>query len=262
MTKGLISVLGIMLLMIVSFNASSADELEDSIQAHGGLDTFRSYGTLQYDLTMNLGDRLSLSDTQLFDLNSRNALITSEDYKIGFDGNEAWITPGMEAMPIPPRFYSLTPFYFFGLPFLFADPGVNAEQLGVKELDGKEYNVVKFSFDQGVGDSPDDDYVAYFDKDTNQLVLVHYIVTYPPLMEGKSIEELERHAVLYEEWQEVGGLTVPKKVTFYGWNDDKPDDSFGGGMVFENVTFKEAPPDASSFTKPEGAAVDNSHIAQ
>ena len=239
-----------------------ADELEESIAVHGGLDTFKSYGTLDYDHEVSLGDRLNLKDNQLIDLKSRKILITSEDFKLGFDGNEVWVVPSMEALGVPARFYSSTTFYFFGLPFLFADPGVNAQSLGIKEVNGKEYKVVKFTYDAGVGDTPDDDYIAYFDKETNRLDFVTYIVTYPPLMRGKSKEELPRRTAFYEQWQEAGGLTVPKKITFHAWEDDKVGEESYGYMLFEDVTFEKQSPDPSVFEKPEGAQIDNSHLAK
>lgn len=253
----LVTILAILILPL-----SSQAQLEGSYAAHGGLETFKGYGTLEYDQNMEIIGAFNLIDHQLFDLNSRMLLITNDTYKIGFDGNEVWITPGAEALGIPPRFYSSTPFYFFGLPFLFADPGANLESLGTKELSGKEYNVVKVTFDQGIGDTPDDNYVAYIDKDTNQLKLVHYIVTYPPLMQGKSKDELERHAIVYNEWQQVDGLTVPKKTTFYEWSNDKLGDQVIGSMTVDNVSFKKESPDVAIFQKPEGAEVDNSHKAQ
>jgi Family of unknown function (DUF6503) len=256
------SVLTALLITVLYTSIVSAEELEQSIDAHGGLETFREYGTLEYDQEFDLTGVMNLKSHQLIDLNSRKVLITSDTYKIGFDGQEAWIEPNMEALGIPPRFYASTPFYFFGLPFLFADPGVNTESLGTKELDGKEYNVVKFTFDKGVGDTPDDDYVAYFDKETDQLTVLNYIVTYPPLMQGKSIEELERHAGVYEEWQKVGGLLVPKKISFYEWTDGNLGEEPHGAMVFENVIFKKENPEASIFSKPQGAQVDNSHMPQ
>lgn len=249
------------LAMFVSPLSSNA-QLEESYSAHGGLETFRDYGTLEYDQSMEIIGAFKLTDHQLIDLNSRKVLITNDRYKIGYDGNEVWITPNMEALGIPPRFYSSTPFYFFGLPFLFADPGANLESLGTKMLNGKEYNAVKVTFDQGIGDTPDDNYVAYVDKETNQLKLVHYIVTYPPLMQGKSINDLERHAVVYDDWQQVGGLVVPKTMTFYAWSDDNLGDTVIGSMTAENVTFKKETPDSTIFEKPPDAVVDNSHKAQ
>ena len=262
MKRKLSSIFAVLLITVFYTFDVSADELDQSINAHGGLETFKNYGTLEYDQTFDLTGIMNLQNHQVIDLGSRKVLVTGDTYKIGFDGNEAWIEPNMEALGIPPRFYASTPFYFFGLPFLFADPGVNAEPLGTKELNGEEYDVVKFTYDKGVGDTSDDNYEAYFDKETNQLRVLHYIVTYPPLMQGKSKEELGRHAAVYEEWQEAGGLLVPKKMSFYEWKDEKLGKELHGTMVFENVTFKEESPDPSIFEKPDEAQVDNSHMPQ
>lgn len=251
------------IIFTAQFTFHSNAQLEDSYEAHGGLETFKEFKVVEYDLKdLPFSPVGILNDHQLIDLNSRHILITSDTYKIGFNGTEAWMTPNMDALGIPPRFYSSTPFYFFGLPFLFADPGTNLESLGTKELKGKEYNVIKVTYDKGIGDTPDDDYVAYIDTETNQLKLVHYIVTYPPLMQGKSIDELERHAAVYDEWQEVDGLIVPKKLSFYVWSDDTLGDTTLGSIRYENVSFKKETPDPAIFKKPEGAVVDNSHIAQ
>ena len=250
------------IILVSQFSVFSYAQLKESYDAHGGLKTFKEFGTLEYDHEMEVTDVVKLNDHQLIDLNSRKVLITSDTYKIGFDGKEAWIAPNMTALGLPPRFYSSTPFYFFGVPFLFADPGANIEPLGTKELDGKEYNAVKISYDPGVGDTADDDYVAYIDKDTNQLRILHYIVTYPALTQGKSKEELERHAAVYDEWQEVNGLVVPQKISFYEWSDDKLGDNLVGSMKFENVSFKKESPDPAIFQKPEGAEIDNSHKVQ
>ena len=250
------------LILVIQLSILSNAQLNESYEAHGGLETFKSYSTVEYDQEMAIDGIVSLKDHQVIDLLSRMTLINSDAYILGFNGDEAWIKPNMEALGIPPRFYSSTPFYFFGLPFLFADPGVNVESLGTKELDGKKYNIVKVTFDSNIGDTPDDDYVVYMDQETNEIKIVHYIVTYPPLMQGKSIDELERHAAVYEEWQEVDGLKVPKKISFYQWTDDKLADTSAGYMLFENVSFKKEAPDSTIFEKPEGAQVDNSHKAQ
>ena len=261
--KKLTSTTILVVIFIAQLPLLSNAQLAETYEAHGGLETFKQYGTLEYDMKdMPFSPAGVLNDHQLIDLNSRKILITSDTYKLGFDGNEVWITPNTAALGIPPRFYSSTPFYFFGLPFLFADPGANLESLGTKEINGKEYNVVKVSYDAGVGDTPDDDYIAYLDRETNRLKLANYIVTYPPLMQGKSIEELERHAVVYEQWQEANGLMVPKKISFYEWSDNKLGDKPLGFIRFENVSFKKETPDPAIFQMPEGAEIDSSHKAQ
>ena len=248
--------------VLIFFLFSSSDlqaQIEEAIKAHGGIDTFRQFGTLQYTLKdFPFGPKAPLNDNQLFDLYSRRALITSNAYKIGFDGEQVWITDP-EALGMPARFYASTPFYFFGLPFFFADPGCNHESLGTKTLDSKEYDVVRFSYEAGIGDTPNDNYVAYFDKETHRLKLVHYIVTYPAFAGGKSPQELERHAIIYDEWQEVNGLSVPKRITSHGWEADKLVGESQLSWSYENVTLKRERPEPEIFTKAEGAVVDESH---
>ncbi len=71
-----------------------------------------------------------------------------------------------------------TPFYFFGMPFVFADPGVKQEALGQKDFQGQKYDVIKITFAAGTGDAPDDYYIAYVDPASGQLKLSVYVVTY------------------------------------------------------------------------------------
>lgn len=247
--------------LVTQFSNLSYAQLEEAFNAHGGANNFKRQGTLEYDSKMEVEGVFILEDHQLIDLYSRKILITNDSYKIGFDGTEVWITPSVEALGIPPRFYASTPFYFFGLPFLFADPGANLEALGTKELDGKKYNAVKVTYDPGTGDTPDDKYVGYFDRDTNQLKVLHYTVTYPSLTKGKTTAELE-HAAVYEEWQNVNGLIVPKKIAFHELSNDNPSDTPVGSLSFENVSFHHQPPAPSTFHKPKGAQIDNSHKAK
>ena len=69
-------------------------------------------------------------DHQLFDLRTRDRLITSEAYTLGATAGEVWIKPAVEALGgTPPRFYMWTPFYFFGMPF--------------KTFQGQEYDVTR-----------------------------------------------------------------------------------------------------------------------
>lgn len=255
------SILYFVLLFVLSIASAGAQEtLDKCLQAHGGIEKFRTYGTLEYDLIGWPSKNGKLNDRQLFDLRSRYGLITSEGYKIGFNGKEVWITPDIEALGKYPRFYLSTPFYFFVMPFVLADPGAVLTDEGTKTIDGKEYDAIKVSYEKGVGDTPEDNYVAYFDKETHMLKLLHYIVTYPPFMKGKSLDELDRHVIMYDEWQESGGLMVPKKVSFHGWDGEKPVTHGDLSVKYENVVFKEEKPVMSLFKKPEGAEVDNSHL--
>lgn len=245
------------LLLLISSNVFA--QLEDALKAHGGIELFRQYGSVEYDLrNWPLGESGFVNDHHLIDLKSRKILITGDRYKVGFDGKDVWALPGDAKLPGPPRFYVSTPFYFFGMPFLFADSGVVQKPLGAKSLNGKPYDVAKMTFKEDVGDTPEDYYIAYFDKKTHLLHLLVYIVTYPPFREGKSVEQLDQHAIVFDGWQKVSGLLVPKKVTFHGWKNDQLGEAFVS-CTFENVSFQKGRPDANRFLKLPGAVVDESH---
>ncbi|MBA3883553.1 MAG: hypothetical protein H0X73_12810 [Chthoniobacterales bacterium] len=197
-------------------------------------------------------------DHQLFDLHSRDGLITSDTYSLGAENGEVWIKPALEALGgTPPRFYMWTPFYFFGMPFVFGDPGAVQETLGKKTFQGQEYDAVKVTFKKGTGDSSEDFYIAYVDPGSRQLNLVSYVVTYSALRKGKPMEELEPHALVFREWQDAGGLRVPRSGSFYNWQNENIEGEPLGTMEFSNVQFsaKSPAPDSEKFKKPADAVV-------
>ncbi len=232
---------------------SAVAQLEPALQAHGGLAKWQSYGGVEFDLKWTSA-RGTKQDHQLFDLHTRDGLITSAKYSLGAHQGNVWVQPNAAALGgTPPRFYLWTPFYFFGMPFVFADPGAILEPLGKKSFQGAEYNAVKISFRKGTGDTPDDFYVAYFDAQSGQLKLASYIVTYPALRKGKPVEELEQHAIVFHEWQEVDGLRVPKLAPFYLWKDETIEGEPLGTLEFSQVHFLREAPAAAKFAPPEGA---------
>ena len=245
-----------LLVATLSFSAASAPaHFERSLQAHGGLEKWKSYRAVEFDLTSE-NAKGAKQDHQLFDLRSRDGLITAEKYTLGASQGEVWIKPALDALGgTPPRFYMWTPFYFFGMPFVFADPGASQESLGKKTFQGQEYDAFKITFKAGTGDSPDDFYIGYFDPASGQLKLASYVVTYPALRHGKAVNELEPHAIMFEEWQEVDGLRVPKLASYYAWKNENIEGPALGKLSFSNVRFSTAAPDDSKFKKPDDAII-------
>ena len=220
--------------------------LQQALDAHGGYDTYQQYSQVQYDLKdWPFSQSAPLNDHQMANLDNRNMYIKSDTYEVGYNGQEAW-TSDAEALGLPADFYYATPFYFFSLPFVFADPGANVESLEPQEFEGETYDVVRVTYGQGVGDSPDDNYVAYFSQDDHTLKLVHYVVTHPAVTQGQSADELPRSALVYDVFQEAGGLQVPQTATFYAWDDGVLGEK-SGTIRFENVTFSEEAPAAAMF---------------
>lgn len=221
--------------------------LEQCLQAHGGLAAWAEYGTLEYDFSRDVGGT-EAQDHQLVDLPTRRVRITSDAYTIVDAATDVWIAPDRDALTYgaSPRFYSQTYFYFFGIPFVFADPGVNHEDAGQATVRDSTYDVVRITFDSGVGAAPDDVYYAYLDPDTHRLRMVRYSVTYGDR------EAAEPSSVLvYRDWQKAGGLVVPRRGTYHGWNDGALGEQ-RGEIMYSNVTFRSERPSDEAFAKPDG----------
>jgi Family of unknown function (DUF6503) len=228
-------------------------QLEQCLEAHGGLAKWRSYGGVEYNQSWT-SPKGSRKDHQVFNLETRDGLIASDTYTVGASKGEVWVKPDLKALGgMPPRFYMWTPFYFFGMPFVFADPGAVQSSSGKKMFQGREYDVVKITFEKGTGDTPEDNYVLYIDPKSHQLKLASYIVTYPAMRKGKPINELKRHAIVFQEWQEADGLLVPKLAPFYAWTGEDIEGEPLGTVQFSDVHFSREAPDGSRFAKPADA---------
>ena len=211
------------------------------LDAHGGIDQWRAQKSLSF----------KKGDSHLIDLSNRNEIIKKEGaYTLGFDGNEMWISPNRDSFPgKEPRFYHNLHFYFFALPFVLADPGVNLEEMGIKKVNGKNYNVIKATFGDGVGDAPEDQYILYTDPESHRIELTNYSVTY--FDKGNATKY---NAMTYT-WQEVEGLVVPSSYAGYKWENE----SLGEKRyeaTFETVGFSKEVLPPSTFKAPEGAWIE------
>ncbi len=155
----------------------------DSIEAHGGTEKWYGNGLLQFGWKYYMKDRgpRAIVDTsQTVDTETLAVVheVTGSHVKFGLNGGEAWISPkGAEFMP-PVKFWSLTPFYFIGMPFVFNDEDANFDLLSESmEFEGKDYSQVKITYDDGAGVTPDDYYVLLIDPETKLTRGAYYIVT-------------------------------------------------------------------------------------
>ena len=223
--------------------------LEKALVAHGGLDTWNQCSTLEYRLSSTLGG--NKIETQLINLRNRKVRISGEGYVLGMDGNNVWVSPNKEAFgSMSARFYHNLIFYFFSIPFVLADDGINYEDLGTVTVMDTEYRALKVSYNEGVGDADDDFYIAHFNPETFRLELLLYTVTY---YSGEKHENY--NALKYTQWQEVNGVYVP--ATFEGY---KYEDGIIGDLRyktdFDQVTLKEEAPEDSIFELPSEAEID------
>ncbi len=233
-----------------------AAPLDDPLRAHGGLEVWRTFGRLEFDLAWKFGAK-ALDDHQLFDLVSRDGRVQCERYAVGGSmAGDVWVMPEEKALGgTPARFYLWTPFYFFALPFVLADDGVKSEALGVRDFSGKQYDVVRCSFGAGIGDAPGDTYTCYFDRGTHRLKLARYLVTYFDKSAGAKKDAPAEHAIVFDEWQDVQGLVVPRRAVFFNWSGDGVTGEARGSADFTNVRFAKDRPSGQTFEKPASAVL-------
>ena len=96
--------------------------------------------------------------------------------------------------------------YWLLMPAKMLDPGVHLASEGEMQRDGKTFDVVRLTFDDGIGLTPKDTYWAFVAKDTGLMERWEFVLT------GQKPEE--REAFVWEDWQPVGGvrLSLAKKA--------------------------------------------------
>ena len=216
--------------------------LQSVFTAHGGLDHWKTMNNLCFEMKGKNG-----AETHSISLPDRMTKIESKDWSIGYDGKGVWLLKhdlGYEGNPV---FYHNLMFYFYAMPFIIADPGTNYAEVGPTELDGKMYNGFKVSYNDGVGDSPEDEYILYLDPTTNKMAWLAYTVTFK---EQKKSDDW--HYIKYDKWQDVNGLLLPEKLVWFNVENGKPKGK-KMDIKFEKVTATETMLEASVFAKPSEA---------
>ena len=228
---------------IPTYNANMPESLKKGIEAIGGIDKWNSYGQLSFDLKSSWSE-----DHQMIDLKNRNVLLTSDKYTVGYDGSEVWVTPSLDSIGNA-RFYSSLFFYFLSIPYVLNDDGIIYEDLGEKVIQGKTYHAVKVTYNEGVGDAHEDQYIVHFNPETNEMEWLLYTVTYG----GR--ENVSFNALNYLDWVDVNGLKMPTRLQGYRYQADTVGEP-RYEATFSNLALSTDRPDPASFEMPEGAQID------
>lgn len=229
------------------------------IEAHGGLKAWFGGAALQFRYTYAPTDRPKRDSTQTVDLIRARVYHNVHAPVIGrlaFDGHEAWST--FDPKLIAARFWSLTPYYFVGMPFVFADPGVNLEVVDEDPAAAglPASTAVRVTFGDGVGDAPDDYYIAYFAKDGGRLLAVRYVVSYPAFFKGSGRSHTPEKLLVFEAPKSLGPLKVSRRHVFYGFGDGARGERVATADVTEAAYG--VPFDESRLVRPAEAVVDRS----
>ncbi len=203
--------------------SEAGHRLWQAIEAHGGLARWYSNGPLAFQFNYQPLDdgtpRNTYEVANYWSAQTRHQLVGDTTVQYGWDGQQAWVMPTDTLIPYDVRFWSLTPYYFVGIPFVLADEGITLSLLEPDTLGGNTYDLVKVTFGTGVGDAPDDYYVVYIAQDDNQVEAIRYIVSYPGYFPdgGHAPEKL----MTYEGAQTVEGVILPERYRTFWWKDEQ-----------------------------------------
>lgn len=188
------------------------EEFKKLLEAHG--DWSRWIDAKAFSYAMVHETNLAW-ENHYINLTDRKVRIDADTWQIGNDGVKVWISPNRQAFQgNSVRFYHNLYFYFFSIPYIFTDPGVNVKKTKNKLVNGISYEAFEVSFDANVGDSPNDRYFMLVDPETDKLAWVLYSVTFYDKSNTKM------NALKYEDYRDVGGLIFPRVMTGYQFEND------------------------------------------
>ncbi|GAA5039003.1 hypothetical protein GCM10011506_37580 [Marivirga lumbricoides] len=210
-----------------------------SLVAKHNIREFYDKEIISFDIELFFNGSERLNGTIYSRTNSSKVKVEKADGTVLlFDGKDVFITPD-SAQYKGARFDALTWSYFALAPFKFADEGTKwgePTKMPLKEPDSLQ-QAIKLSFENGVGDAPDDWYQVYVNPETGLLEAMAYIVTFG----NTPREEAEKnpHAITYSDYQTVQGAIVAGKWKFYNWSQEKGLAEQLGEATITNIKFVE-----------------------
>jgi len=150
------------------------ESISKVFDAHGGIDAWNTMQSHVFEI-----EKEGQNEKTTTALKSRKSLIDAETFTLGYDGKNPWLVEkDTVSYKGNPKFYYNLMFYFHAMPFIVGDDGINYEEVDAIEFEGKQYPGIKVSYEAGIGESPDDEYIVYYDASTNKMAWLAYTVTY------------------------------------------------------------------------------------
>ncbi|MCH9660114.1 MAG: hypothetical protein K0U54_04295 [Bacteroidetes bacterium] len=221
------------------------EDIAQIFAAHGTMEQWDRMNNLCYELSGRNG-----KENQTISLKDRKVKIETQKWSIGYNGEEVWLLQNEpDAYKGNARFYHNLYFYFYAMPFVLGDDGIIYETVPSTSFEGELFEGVKVSYEAGIGDSPKDEYIVYYDPETHFMKWLAYTVTY-----GKEENSDQWGFIKYEDWITVNGVQLPKKLTWFSTKDNLPTEA-RNSMEFHNITLTESVLNDAVFDKPVGATV-------
>jgi hypothetical protein len=181
-------------------------------EAHGGIKTWKDFEGLYYEIEKSEGN-----DVYNISLKDRKSLISMKHHQLGYDGEYIWLK-NLDTTKYKgnAKFYYNLMFYFYAMPFVLGDDGINYQDIEPLQYEGASYPGVLISYNSGVGESPDDEYILYYHPDTHEMSWLAYTVTYFSKEKSKKF-----NLIRYNNWENVEGVKLPSKLQWHNYNEGK-----------------------------------------
>jgi hypothetical protein len=221
------------------------ENLSKVFDAHGGLDLWKQMQTLQFTIPEDNGNEVNKVA-----LKSRKTLIEMPNHTIGFNGKDVWLLNiDTTVYKGNPKFYYNLMYYFYTMPFVLADDGIQYKAADTLIFEDKSYPGIKISYEKCVGESPDDEYILYYDKDTHKMACLSYTVTFFSKEKSKKFNFIK-----YSGWQTINGLLLPEILEWYTTENNTPITK-RNEVKFIDVAITKQQMLSEDFEKPEGAKI-------
>lgn len=227
-------------------NANLPANFKQVLDAHGGLAAWKEFRELSYSMPKGEG-----KEFQLIDLQDRREYIRkpAQDgvtVEQGYDGTNLWVSAD-STYKGNPQFYKNLMFYFYAMPWVLADPGIQYSDAEPITFNGVTYPGILVGYDDGIGFSPKDNYRVHYDPETMKMRWLGYTVTGGT---GKTSDKFSW--IEYPTWTDYGGAELPDSLVWYTTEQNLPIET-RNSRVFTEVKLSSETPADTEFAMPEGA---------
>ncbi|MFB9052622.1 hypothetical protein ACFFVB_05970 [Formosa undariae] len=224
---------------------SYPESIAKVFEAHGGIATWNAMQTLAFTMEKPTGPEVTTTD-----LKRRKAHIDMPNHTLGFNGKDVWLhSKDTTAYRGKPKFYYNLMFYFYAMPFVLSDDGITYSDAEPLLFEGVEYPGIQISYGAGVGESPDDEYILYYDAKTNEMAWLAYTMTFFAKEKSKKFSYIK-----YGDWEDVNGVKLPKAIQWYKVVEGQPVE-VRNEVKFSDIKLSKDKQDASFYEAPEGAEI-------
>lgn len=205
---------------------------------HGSLEKWNSMKALTYEIVKPDGN-----EKQMVDLQNRHERIETPNAISGFTGTDYWVNQDTSYKGNV-KFYTNLMFYFYAMPFVLADDGINYSPTEPLEFEGVSYPGMRISYGSSIGVSPEDEYFIHYDPKTNEMAWLGYTVTFHSGTKSDRISWIR-----YNDWKNFNGLKLPNTMTWFKSEDGKVTEA-RNTREFQNVQISETAFPAGTFDMP------------